>query len=321
MKILIIGGGLFVGRVLALTANREHDVTVLNRGHYPLLQERILEIKADRHDPEALKQLSGEAFDVVIDTCAYVPGDIQMFFDHSGASFQQYVMISSLDVTRRQVGHIKDETEGYETRPIPGKVGAYIHGKVALEQELRACAKEHSVQATIVRCAFIYGPFNYAQREPWFVRQMLAGKPVYEPVDADGQFNLLYVKDLASQVLALCGNPKAYGEIFNLCNEEIVTYQRFFALLRKLDIPQADIRPVMIHEVLEGRHTVENCTGDEVPYEINGEEMHFPFPATAEETELYSNKKITDLTGIPFTDFDTAMMHTLELFRSIYGGQ
>ena len=76
MKILVMGGSYFYGRVFTMSACEKHELTLLNRGTYPMNDYPVKEIKADRKDESALKEalkeaLSDGGFDAVVDFCAY----------------------------------------------------------------------------------------------------------------------------------------------------------------------------------------------------------------------------------------------------------
>ena len=314
MKILVIGGSYFLGRVFVYTACKEHDVTVLNRGTRPLRLENVREVRIDRHDEEKLQSFaagemraaSGAAvYDAVVDFCAFNPGEIRTAAKALRGLFQQYIFISTVDVLERTFGgsgtagapQPKKEDAPYETRYFGGQTGDYITGKVMLEKELKEISGEEGVCYTIVRPVMVYGPFNYAPREAYYVKRIAAGEPVFEPEDADGQFQFVYVRDAARMILALCGKEGAEGEIFHLAPPEYVTYRRFFALLESMHFPDADIRKIRY---------------------ADAGEQYFPFPVTARETELYTGDKITALTGIPYTEFETGMGFTLQnLYESL----
>ena len=327
MKILVIGGSYFFGRIFVYAARKEHDVTVVNRGRRPLGLDDVKEIRADRQDPAQLAALKEEC-DVIVDFCGFAPGDIRKVAEAEKGLFKQYIFVSTVDALRRNVPGdgspaqnapgdgspaqkvLKDENAPYETRDFGGRTGTYILGKAALEKELKACAEADSFAYTVVRPAIIYGPYNYAPREQYYVRQILAGEPVYEPVlksdpgdgsavCADGEFQFVSVRDAAHMILALCGRESAFGETYHLAAPERITYRKFFSVLESMHFPGTDIR--------------------RIPYE-EASNVHFPFPVTAQETELYSGDKIVAETGISYTDFETGMRETLQMMYGYLKG-
>ena len=87
MKILVIGGSYFVGRVLTIVASKEHELTLINRGKYSMEQFGVKEYVADRHDLSKIEALPAEEYDVVVDLCAYNPTDIELFIRNLKSTF------------------------------------------------------------------------------------------------------------------------------------------------------------------------------------------------------------------------------------------
>ena len=69
MKVLVIGGTLFIGRALvAALLKAGHEVTILHRKAGHDLGKRVREITGDRNDPASLKTSLAEGrFEVVFD--------------------------------------------------------------------------------------------------------------------------------------------------------------------------------------------------------------------------------------------------------------
>ena len=75
MKLLVIGGSYFYGRVFVMLAAAEkHDITVVNRGTYSMEEFGVRQVRGDRRQGRTFAQCTGD-YDVVIDFCAYNPGD------------------------------------------------------------------------------------------------------------------------------------------------------------------------------------------------------------------------------------------------------
>lgn len=84
MKILVLGGSYFYGRVFAMLYAKKHEITVLNRGTYSMEDLGVGQIKGDRHDEKVLEKLAAleTAFDAVVDFCGYTPGDVAAIVKH-----------------------------------------------------------------------------------------------------------------------------------------------------------------------------------------------------------------------------------------------
>ena len=169
MKILVIGGSYFFGRVFVMLAAKEHDVTVLNRGTYSVEQLGAKQITGDRKDAAVWRSVE-DNYDCVVDFCAYEERDIAKVLENMPGNIRQYVFISTVDVYQRGISGLKGEETPLETRPLPGEAGAYIAGKVALEREVREECAGRGIACTILRPAILYGPLNYAPRESVYIR-------------------------------------------------------------------------------------------------------------------------------------------------------
>lgn len=290
MKILIIGGSYFLGKAFVQMAKETNEVLLLNRGSRPFTDGSVPLFCMDRHDKKAVSGIPETYFDVVVDFCAYDKGDIETILSSLQAQVAQYIFISTCDVYERGTMRYMDEDSPLEYRSFPGQAGAYIAGKVALEQELRDGCRKRQIAYTSIRPAFIYGPDNYAPREEIYFRWITRAGQILHPVDASGEFQMVYVRDAAKAVLAACGNPQAYNRAFNLCHKEPLTYETFADLL-----VSATGRTFIRTEV-----TVQDVMERGIP---------LPFPLTKEESQWYRGSRIQKL-GIDYTPFIEGMKET-----------
>ena len=322
MKILVIGGSYFYGRVFVMQTAGEHDIMVVNRGTYSMEELGARQIKGDRHDP-LLWQSIEEDFDVAVDFCAYEKGDIRLALDNFGGHIRQYILISTVDVYERAAGSFMEKSAGesigksaggfmgdftadfreedapFETRIYPGEAGAYIAGKVALEQEIAEVCAEKDIRYTVLRPGILYGPYNYAPRESMFIRFMVQQGILPHIMDATGQFQLVYVKDAVCAVQKCLLNEKAYGQAYNLCQDQMTDYDIFYEQLLKA----ADT------EITEVPLTCKQA-------EQQG--LLLPFPLTKEETQYYSNRKSREELGLVYTELSEGMARTYRAFRNVY---
>src|SRR5215210_5007881 len=96
MRTLIIGGTVFLGRHLVEAAQaRGHEVTLFNRGlHNPGLFPDVEKLRGDRDG--GLDVLRGRRWDVVIDTCGFVPRIVRASAELLAESVELYIFFSSL---------------------------------------------------------------------------------------------------------------------------------------------------------------------------------------------------------------------------------
>lgn len=301
MKLLVIGGSYFYGRVFVMEAANEHEITVWNRGTYSMADFGVRQIIGDRHDTNTAAACGD--YDAVIDFCAYEAGDVRTMIECLPGKIGQYILISTVDVYERGTGTVKTEEAALEYRPIPSEAGAYIAGKTALEAEIKEVCGARGIPYTVLRPAILYGPYNYAPRESVYIRMLLKNHALPEFTDADGEFQFVYVKDAAQAILRCLGNEKAYGQAYNLCQDQILTYDRFFRTLWAVADPE------VTKESAQVPLTAAAAAAQGVP---------MPFPAVKAETELCDNTKSKTQLGIVYTDFEEGMRRTYNAFKHVY---
>lgn len=120
MKLLILGGTIFLGRHLVDAAQaRGHEVTLFNRGqHNTDLYPTLEKLRGDRDGN--LGVLRGRQWDAVVDTCGYVPRLVRDSASLLANVVEHYTFISSISVypdlqthgldENSPVGTLQDET-------------------------------------------------------------------------------------------------------------------------------------------------------------------------------------------------------------------
>ena len=301
-NVLVMGGSYFLGRIFCIFASRREDMelTLVNRGRYAMTHyPHLREYRSDRHDAAGLSRLPEMNYDAAVDFCAYAPGDISFLLDRLPGTVKRYILISTADVYKRQPGVIPDETAPVQEALGEGPAAEYIWNKVLLERELETECVKRGIEPVILRPAFIYGPYNYAPRESWYVQRIVQGLDIPVPADASSRFRFVFVKDAAEAVLACVTRPEAAGKTYNLAAPEVLDYASFTETLAKVsDVPFVT-RPVTVEEVLR-------------------ENIPLPFPLTEEESELYRGDRITRELGLVYTPFPEGMEKTWKAFKSVY---
>lgn len=295
-NILIIGGTYFAGRVFSLLAESEGNrVTVINRGTYSMGAGGIRQIRCDRRDRAALQSLSLEAhYDAIVDFCAYEPGDIETLVSLLPCSFDQYVYISTPDVTVPSPSVRNEDSQVMSVEPRD-EVGLYTWKKLMLEGELKTVLMGSGTGYTIIRPAFIFGPFNYAPRESWYIENIFRNGAVIHPADARGRFNMVYVKDLARAILTCVYDSRSRGKTYVISGPEVLDYDSFIAHLRAVADREFRTIPVAVSDVIS-------------------QNLPLPFPLTEEENELFDGSRITEELGFRYTDFRENLRKTYEAF-------
>lgn len=299
-KLLVIGGTYFVGRVFCILASRtgEFEITVVNRGRYELRPEvAARQIHFDRRDTEAAARLlPAQRFDAVVDFCAYEPGDIRGLLSAMPVKPGRYIFVSTCSVYDPQLTPPITEDAPVATLFGADENSVYVEKKLMLEKELRSACGFEGVEWTILRPALIFGPFNYAPREPAFFQMLLKKQPVPWPSDAAAGFSFVYVKDIAGILMGLIRSPEAAGRVYNLAGPDTVTWQSFMELLRKLH-GEFQEQPMSMADA-------------------GAQGISFPFPTVLDE--IYDGSRAVRDSGFGYTPFEKAFAETYDIYMNAY---
>lgn len=299
-KILCIGGSYFMGRVFNIMASRsgEYEIVVLNRGRYELKLDNVTQIHFDRHNTSMVRGIvPADTFDAIVDFCAYEPGDIRSFTDSMLTKTRQYIYISTASVYDPYAPAPVAETAPVATRFGTDENSVYVHKKLLLEEELKDVCAKKGFAWTIMRPSFVFGPFNYAPREPMYFQNIIKGAPIPQPTDATARFQFVYVKDVARMLMAAIGNGRAYDEVFNLSAPEQLDYASFMAELEKAHGGKVETIPMTCAEIAE-------------------KQIPLPFPMKYDE--LYDGSKASRLLGVDYTPFSDAFKETHDIYMRAF---
>ncbi len=215
MRILVLGGTVFLGRQIAERArDDEHDVTCLARGESGAVPAGVRHVVADRADPGAYDAVRKHEWDAVLDV-SWQPGWVRSALAALGERTRHWTYVSSCSVYASHATPGADESAPL-LDPLPGGEATreqYGGAKVACEQ---ACRDAVGDRLHISRAGLLAGPDDRSDRVGYWPGRFARGGDVLVPRD-DGAAQLLDVRDLASFLLlvAALGDPlvaNAVGE-------------------------------------------------------------------------------------------------------------
>ncbi|MEM9264641.1 MAG: NAD-dependent epimerase/dehydratase family protein [Cyanobacteria bacterium P01_F01_bin.13] len=233
MQILVMGGTRFIGVYLTrLLLTAGHEVTLLNRGNRPA-PDGAKVVRCDRKSPDDLKAaLANKTFDAICDNNGRELSDTQPLVELFGHTVRHFIYVSSAGVYLKsdQMPHI----EGDPVDPNSRHKGKH-HTEDYLVQQ--------GVPFTSIRPVYIYGPQNYNPLEKWFFDRISCDRPLPIPGNGKAITQLGHCQDLAQAMVAVLGNPKAIGQIYNISGERYVTFDGLAqACAKAMGKPAPDIR-------------------------------------------------------------------------------
>jgi 2'-hydroxyisoflavone reductase len=218
VKILIVGGTIFLGRRLVEAAlARGHEITTFSRGrHNPGIHPNVEALMGDRNgDVSALR---GRHWDAVIDTCGYVPGSVSRILDALDRDrVVHYTFVSSVSVYAELRAAGSDESEPVatitaeqlkEAEQVPTGARATARTYGAMYGALKALcerAVERSMPGRVmnVRPGLIVGPDDYSDRFTYWVRRVAQGGEVLAPGRPERRVRVIDARDLAEWLIRM----------------------------------------------------------------------------------------------------------------------
>jgi 2'-hydroxyisoflavone reductase len=198
MRLLIIGGSIFLGRHLVTQAlEAGHRVTVLNRGSQCPDEQRaqidegkLEHLIADRE--KSLSILEGRQFDAVIDTCGYNPEVVSRSLEALRTS-GKYVFVSSISAYGKfeKLGLTEDDPISYSTEEEN-------YGTLKADCEKVTAQFDKHV---IIRPGLIVGPFDPTDRFTYWPARVAKGGKILAPGSALREIQFIDVRDLSQFIL------------------------------------------------------------------------------------------------------------------------
>jgi 2'-hydroxyisoflavone reductase len=223
MRILILGGTIFLGRHLAEAArSRGHQVTLFHRGeHGAGLFPDLEVIRGDRGgDLEALR---GRHWDAVLDTSAYFPDWVEASAGLLAGAAERYCFVSSVSVyadftrpgmdeiypvSRLTPEQLQRAAEIRAQGPVRAAALGDLYGGLKVQCE-QAAERAFPGRALIVRPGLIVGPHDYSNRFTYWVSRVARGGEVLAPGDPARPVQFIDVRDLAEWMVRLLEDGRA----------------------------------------------------------------------------------------------------------------
>jgi 2'-hydroxyisoflavone reductase len=255
MRVLILGGTLFLGRHLVEAAlERGHEVTLFNRGRTnPELFPEVEKLRGDR-DAGDLAALESRTWDAVIDTSGYVPRVVRQSAELLRDAVDVFVFVSSLSVymPTSKLGVAEDEPV-HELEDETSEDFDVNYGP------LKALC-ERAVEATLpgralnLRSGLLIGPHDPTNRFTYWARRVARGGDVLAPAPPDARVQLIDVRDFSAWTLRMAeerqsgtfnitGPVHSFAQMLEACREvtgsdaRVIWVDEAFLLEKSVDLP------------------------------------------------------------------------------------
>jgi 2'-hydroxyisoflavone reductase len=227
MRVLVIGGTLFIGKALVnALVKAGHEVTVMHRKNRHQLGKKVRNLVADRNDAAAVEAaVAGHRFDAVFDNVydwerGTTADQVLATARAVSTGLSRYVFMSSVAAYGDGLNH----QEGDALAP-DHHADAYVRNKAMSERVLFRLHQRNGFPVVTLRPPFIYGPGNPFYREQFFWDRIRLGREIIIPGDGRRLMQFAYVKDVVAACLAAMVAPGILGHAFNIANARPVTQE------------------------------------------------------------------------------------------------
>ncbi|MFC5406408.1 NAD-dependent epimerase/dehydratase family protein [Cohnella soli] len=210
MKILILGGTVFLGYHIMLSAVQAgHEVTIFSRGQTKLAGPlpEVERLTGDRDGN--LAALDGGKWDVVIDTSGYVPRVVRQSVERLAGAVDLYVFVSSVSVYDGFHEPGTDESYAVASLDDPATeevAKAYGQLKAACEEVVEAGFPGRSL---IVRPGLIVGPNDPTDRLTYWPVRLRDGGETIAPGSPAAPVQFIDVRDLAEWIVRMADDGRS----------------------------------------------------------------------------------------------------------------
>ncbi len=229
-EIALLGGSRFIGvHLIQALCQQGHKVTVYNRNlttppvPYP---EGTRLVKGNRNNPEDLRRLFRNEFDVVFDISGFTPKHVEPIVMKYRSRIKHYIFCSTPSVYK-----IPPPSPFDENVPRIFDENTYGGDKALVENILLTNYKENQWPITIFRPSGVFGPYD-----PYKVGSVFYRLTNSLPIQTRNNYraNLLFVEDLVNAFLSAMNNPVSYGKIYGLGGDDITSPLEFIELCGKI---------------------------------------------------------------------------------------
>jgi len=244
MDVLVVGGNRFVGYELAgrMLAGG-HRVTLFNRGsRSDPFGERVERLRGDRTGGDFGRLLAGRRFDAVVDFALFRGEEaaeaVRLLKDCVG----HYVMISSGQVYLVREPRPSPAREADYEGPLMAAPASpkekeewdYGMGKRSAEDTLARAWESSRFPSTRLRLPMVNGERDYHRRLEGYLWRLVDGGPIILPDGGARPMRHVYGAAVARAIVSLLGCRSAFGEAYNLAQDETPTAREVLTIAAEL---------------------------------------------------------------------------------------
>jgi 2'-hydroxyisoflavone reductase len=307
MKILILGGTGFVGRILTENLISAGKAPVLfNRGkRNPGIFPSLRKMTGDRMTDD-INQIADEVWDAVVDFSGQQPDNVDHVTDLLKGKAGRYIFVSSVSayVMDNDEDLKKPITEDFKTYPCTDEqrkssdiLSNYSQKKAECE---RVILGKDWLDAIIFRPALIYGRYDPTDRFYYWLHKVYIGNEFLIPDEGNTRLNNTYSEDFA-KLIEMSISIDKHNKVYNAVTHDPVSINELILIAgRKLNKEPNTLSA-------EGKFFTDRGVqpwGD-IPMWLGGADM------------MLDNSKVKKDFGIKFGSFEDSIDGCIKYYSSI----
>jgi 2'-hydroxyisoflavone reductase len=307
LKILILGGTGFVGRLLTeKLVNSDFDITLFNRGRRnPEIFPGIKKIIGDRNTSE-IEKIKNQTWDVVFDFSGMSPVNIELIIDLIKGNVGRYVFISSASA------YLPEDLSTVET-PITEStetLGCTIEQKKDLDsykyygekkaESDRILLSQSDFDVIIFRPALIYGKYDWSDRFYYWLYRVKKCDKFIIPDNGKTMFTHTYSEDFA-RILYESINIKKHTNIYNAVTHTPVSLWKLIEISSEI----LNVNPEVINADIPFLESEQISPWTDLPLWLGDFDM------------VFDNMKLLKDFLTPLTLFEQSVKETIEYYDAL----
>ena len=233
MKVLVIGGTLYFGKVIVRKLlERGDEVTIFSRGNTrPDFWDDVDHIQGDRNErDDFVDKLKDKEFDAVVDNLAFKVEDAKAVVKALQGRTGKYLVASTVSIYGA-AGHFNEwRTLATQDRPtyMDEYIDLYAQGKRQIERYLSETPDFPSV---VLRVPATLGPEDPSLRSWWYLQRIQDGREIIMRDGGSNVFRIGFRDDVAQAFIDAMDSPNTANQTYNICQDEILTMRRFLEVI------------------------------------------------------------------------------------------
>ncbi len=225
MKVLVIGGTLFIGRALVSALSKAgHEVWIMHRKPKHDFGKKIGNLEADRNDVDSVRSaMAGQRFDAIFDNVydwerGTTAAQVEAAARAAGDRLSRYVFLSSVAAYGDGLNHHEGDALAPDDHP-----DLYVRNKAMTERLLFRMHQRSGFPIVTLRPPFVYGKGNPFYREAFFWDRLRDNRSIILPGDGRRLMQFVLVNDLVEACLRVLDGADTAGHAFNIANSRPLT--------------------------------------------------------------------------------------------------